>query len=143
MLFLMMCAFAPVRVTQQVELGSILERRIVVPGVPARGVIGIEPAGLAPPGNVVLNQMPDAGLATPYLEAVAISVGGPASTVIGEPRTKGPGVFNGDRKFLVDEIVTIVRVPPRPAAPDSRAGPVPGCLVVDTEAIGILSVALR
>jgi hypothetical protein len=35
-------------------------------------VVGIESAGLAFPGNVVLDKMSDAGLAAPYLETVAI-----------------------------------------------------------------------
>ena len=125
---------------QHVEIGSILERRIVVPSVPARGVVGIEPARFVPPGNIVLDEVPDAGLAAPHLEAVAISRRWPVGTVFGEPIAKGPGVFNGDRNFLVDEVVTIVRVPPSPAAPDDRAGA--GGLAVDTEAVGILPFAL-
>ena len=125
---------------QHVVLGPILERRIVVPGVPARGVVGIEPAGLVSPGNIVLNEVPDAVLAAPHLEAVAISVCGPAGTVVGVPTAKGPRVFNGDRNLLVNQIIAIVRVPPRAAAPDDRGGT--AGLVVNTEAVGILPVAL-
>jgi hypothetical protein len=60
------------RARQHVEIGSILERCIVVPSVPARGVVGIEPVCLVAPSDVVLDEVPDAGLAAAYLEAVAI-----------------------------------------------------------------------
>ena len=104
-------------------------------------MVGIEPRRLVLPGNVVLDQVPDAFRAAPHLEAVSVSrrrIEGPVHRVAIAHR---PGILDGDGDLLVDQIVTVVGVPPRPAAPDDRGGA--RRLIVDAEAVGVLPLALR
>ena len=100
-------------------------------------MVGIKSVCLIFPGDAVRDGVPDAGLAAADLEAVAIPSRG--GTLIRVPSAHGPGVFDEDRRFVAEEVITIVRVPPSAATPDRGAdGPAPA---VDTEAVGILSGA--
>src|SRR5450432_226245 len=104
-------------------------------------MVGVEPRRLVLPGDVVLDEVPDAGLAAPHLETVPISRRRAERAVHGVPIAERPRVLDGDRNLLVDQIVAVIGVPPRSAAPDDRGGA--RRLVVDAEAVGVLSLTLR
>src|SRR5450631_4247112 len=103
-------------------------------------MVGVKARRLVLPGNVVLNDVPDAGLAAAHLEAVAVSGRRHSRSAVAEAVHDRPAVLDQDRNLLRDQVIAVVGVDPRPAAADDGAGP--GHLVVNAEAISVLAVAL-
>ena len=126
---------------QQVILCSIVVGDVVVPGVAARGVVGVEPGRFVLPGDAVPDDVPYAVFAAADLEAVTVSRRGFGGPVVGESRTHGKTIVNNDRKLLGDKIVPVVGVPPGAAALEPRS--IAGFLVMDAEPVAVLPVALR
>src|SRR3982750_2786731 len=96
-------------------------------------MVGVKARRLVLPRDVVPNDVPDAGQAAADFESVAVPVAAAAVRYREAP-------LDGDRNLLRDEVVSVVRVVPRPAAADDRARP--AGLVMDAESVAVLAVAL-
>src|SRR5450432_1787966 len=99
-------------------------------------MIGIEAGGNILPSQIVPDHVPHARLAAARLESVAVAIRGARGARVDVPVAHGPGVFDDDWELLVDQIVAVVRVPPRAAASHDRGRT--SSLVVHAKAIGIL-----
>ena len=118
-------------------------RRIVEPLAAHAGVIRIKARRLVFPGGAELDGMPPAAEgAFTHLDAVPVAVLRVSKPVVAVAVPHRVAVLQHHGEFLVDEVETVVAVPPG-AAPDELGGiAFAGSLVMRTKAVGVFSVAL-
>ena len=118
-------------------------RRVVDPLAAGISVVRVKSRGLVFPGDALLDDVvPGAIRALAHLNAVTVSVFRVAPPVIAVAVPHGVAVLQNHGEFLVDEVETVVAVPPGAAPNKFSRIALAGLLVMGPEAVGILAVAL-
>ena len=118
-------------------------RRVVEPLAAGIGVVRVKARRFVFPGDAELDgMMPGAIRALAHLDAVTVSVFRIATPVIAVAIAHGVAVFQHHREFLIDEVETVVTVPPSSTTDEFGRIALAWLLVMRSEAVGILAVAL-